>query len=53
MREFLHVDDMADASVYLATLQVRMQLLHMSMPDGRRYSHKDLAELIRQIVGFR
>ncbi|OQB29149.1 MAG: GDP-L-fucose synthase [Bacteroidetes bacterium ADurb.Bin174] len=54
MREFLHVDDMADASVYL--------LLHYDAPDttpshvnagcGEDISIKDLAELVRQIVGF-
>jgi len=50
----LHVDDMADASVYL--------LLHYDAPDtspshvnagcGEDIAIKDLAELIRQIVGF-
>jgi GDP-L-fucose synthase len=54
MREFLHVDDMADAAVYL--------LMHYDAPDttpshvnagcGEDITIKDLAELIRQVVGF-
>lgn len=54
MREFLHVDDMADASVYL--------LMHYDAPDttpshvnagcGEDITIKELAELIRQIVRF-
>lgn len=54
MREFLHVDDMADASVYL--------LMHYDAPDtlpshvnagcGEDQTIKELAELVKRIVGF-
>ena len=54
-REFLHVDDMADASVHL--------LLNYDAPDkipsqinagcGEDISIKDLAELVREIVDYK
>jgi GDP-L-fucose synthase len=54
MREFLHVDDMADSSVFL--------LLNYDAPDttpshvnagcGEDISIKDLSELVRQTVGY-
>ncbi len=54
MREFLYVDDMADASVYL--------LMNYDAPDttpshvnagcGEDISIKNLAELVQKIVGF-
>lgn len=54
MREFLHVDDMADASVFL--------LMHYDAPDtlpshvnagcGEDLTIKELAGLVKQIVGF-
>ena len=55
MREFLHVDDMADASVFL--------LMHYDAPDtlpshvnagcGEDITIKDLAGLVKQITGFK
>jgi GDP-L-fucose synthase len=55
MREFLHVDDMADASVFL--------LLHYDAPDttpshvnagcGEDISIRDLASLVRKITGYK
>lgn len=54
MREFLHVDDMADSSVYL--------LLNYDAPDttpshvnagcGTDYSIKELSEMVRKTVGY-
>ncbi len=54
MREFLHVDDMADSSVYL--------LLNYDAPDtkpshvnagcGEDISIKDLSEMVKSIVGY-
>jgi GDP-L-fucose synthase len=54
MREFLHVDDMADSSVYL--------LLNYDAPDttpshvnagcGIDYSIKELSEMVRKTVGY-
>jgi len=54
MREFLHVDDMADSSVYL--------LLNYDAPDttpshinagyGEDISIKELSEMVRKIVGY-
>jgi GDP-L-fucose synthase len=54
MREFLHVDDMADSSVYL--------LLNYDAPDtkpshvnagcGEDISIKDLSEMVKNIVGY-
>lgn len=54
MREFLHVDDMADSSVYL--------LLNYDAPDskpshvnagcGEDISIKDLSEMVKKIVGY-
>jgi len=49
-REFLHVDDLADASVHL--------MLHYDSPEiinvgvGEDISIRDLAEMIREIVGY-
>jgi len=54
LREFLHVDDMADASVFL--------LLNYDAPDttpshvnagcGEDISIKDLSEIVRKTVGY-
>ena len=54
MREFLHVDDMADSSVYL--------LMNYDAPDttpshvnagcGIDYSIKELSEMVRKTVGY-
>jgi len=59
-REFLHVDDMADACVSLMALPDKKyrQLVHDLKPClinigmGRDISIKELAELVKDIVGF-
>ena len=50
MREFLYVDDMADACVYL--LQNYSGEEHVNIGTGKEITIKDLAELVRETVGF-
>lgn len=50
LREFLYVDDMADACVYL--LQNYSGEEHVNIGTGKEITIKDLAELVRDIVGF-
>jgi GDP-L-fucose synthase len=59
-REFLHVDDMAEASLYvmglpLESLQAHTQprLSHVNIGTGRDVSIRELAELMAEIVGYR
>ena len=49
-REFLHVDDMADACVYLMQHYNNMDLINIG--TGRDTTIRNLAELVAQIVGF-
>ncbi|MBU1182215.1 MAG: GDP-L-fucose synthase [Proteobacteria bacterium] len=59
-REFLHVDDLADACVFLMNLEERLFVpLVKAIPAplvnigfGKEITIKDLAELVRNIVGF-
>jgi len=58
-REFLHVDDMADACIHVMNLSanahqmvVRPDLSHLNVGTGIDCSIKDLAELLCQITGF-
>lgn len=50
LREFLHVDDMADASVFL--LENYDGIQHVNIGTGEEISIKDLAYLIKGIVGY-
>jgi GDP-L-fucose synthase len=50
LREFLHVDDLADASVFLLNNYSELQFINVGV--GKDLSIKDLAMLIRDIVGF-
>ena len=50
LREFLYVDDMADACVYL--LQNYSGEEHVNIGTGKEITIKDLAELVKEIVGF-
>lgn len=61
MREFLYVDDMADACVHvmenvnfsdLVTNPKEIRNTHLNIGMGSDISIKDLAELVRKIVGF-
>ena len=50
-REFLHVDDCADACVHL--MKVYSDESHVNVGSGMEVSIRDLASLIREVVGFR
>lgn len=57
-REFLHVDDMADACVHIMQnveaekLYNEMKQTHINIGTGIDLRIKDLAELVKNIVGF-
>jgi len=50
-REFLHVDDLADASLFLMQQFESEQLINVGV--GEDISIRELAELVSHIVGFR
>jgi GDP-L-fucose synthase len=50
LREFLHVDDLAEASVFLMENYDEKQFLNVG--TGQDLSIRELAELIKEIVGF-
>ncbi|KAF5801288.1 putative GDP-L-fucose synthase [Helianthus annuus] len=50
LREFLHVDDLADAVVFL--LENYSDLGHVNVGSGKEVSIKELAELVKEVVGF-
>ena len=50
LREFLYVDDMTDACVYL--LQNYSGEEHVNIGTGKEITIKALAEMVREIVGF-
>ena len=47
-REFLHVDDLADASVFL--MQRYEEALHLNIGTGEEVTIADLADMVRRIV---
>jgi GDP-L-fucose synthase len=49
-REFMHVDDLADASVYLMERYDETDIINVG--TGKDLTIRDLAELIGRIVGF-
>ncbi len=49
-REFLHVDDLADAALFLMLHYDDEEIINVGV--GEDISIKDLAELIREVVGF-
>lgn len=58
-REFLHVDDMASASLHVMGLapevyraQTQPRQSHLNVGSGQDVSIRDLAELITRVVGF-
>lgn len=58
-REFLHVDDMAKACVYVMALDksvwenaVELTCSHLNVGYGNDISIKELAELIKDVVGY-
>ena len=50
LREFLYVDDMADACVYL--LQNYSGEEHVNIGTGKEITIRELAELVKEIVGY-
>ncbi len=50
LREFLHVDDLADAAVFLAKTYNGAE--HVNIGSGEEISIRDLARLIAEVVGF-
>lgn len=50
-REFLHVDDLADACVFLMKNYSDVQ--HVNVGTGVDASIKELAELVKELVGFK
>jgi GDP-L-fucose synthase len=50
LREFLHVDDLARASVFLLENYNQSQFLNVG--SGEEISIKELAELIARVIGF-
>jgi len=50
-REFLHVDDLADACVYLMNTYSGTEIVNVGV--GQDISIRGLAELVREIVGYR
>lgn len=51
LREFMHVDDLADASVFLMENYEGNDYLNVG--TGEEISIRELAELIRKVIGFR
>jgi GDP-L-fucose synthase len=50
-REFLHVDDLADALIFL--MQHHSDELHINVGSGEEVSIAGVAELIAQVIGYR
>lgn len=50
LREFLHVDDLADAVVFLMDKYSGVE--HLNVGSGKEVSIKELAELVKEVVGF-
>lgn len=50
LREFLHVDDLADAVIFL--MDNYSELPHVNMGSGIEVTIKELAELVKEVVGF-
>jgi len=59
MREFLHVDDMAEASLFVLELDgeayranTQPMLSHINIGTGKDCTIRELAETMKQVVGF-
>ncbi len=50
MREFLHVDDLADASVFL--MENYNNIEHVNVGTGEDVTIKELADTIKKIIGY-
>jgi GDP-L-fucose synthase len=59
LREFLHVDDMADASIHMMNIEksildkfINPMVSHINIGSGKEYKIKSVAEKIASIIGF-
>ena len=59
-REFLYVDDMAEASIHIMNVnkkdydkQTSLRCAHINVGNGKEHTIKELAENIKKIVGFK
>ncbi|EAI2978427.1 GDP-L-fucose synthase [Campylobacter coli] len=61
-REFLHSDDLADAAIYIAQninfkdlykKEQKIENTHINIGTGVDYSIKEVAELVKNIIGFK
>jgi len=59
MREFLHVDDMADASIHIMDLdkeilekEIKPMFSHINIGAGTDITIKEVAQIIKEVVGF-
>lgn len=50
LREFLHVDDLADAVIFL--MDKYSDFPHVNVGSGNEVTIKNLAELVKEVVGF-
>ncbi|KAG9458607.1 hypothetical protein H6P81_003115 [Aristolochia fimbriata] len=50
LREFLHVDDLADAVVFM--MDKYSGLSHLNVGSGKEVTIKELAEHVKEVVGF-
>lgn len=50
LREFLHVDDLAEACLFL--MEEYSQLGHINVGSGQEVSIRDLANVIAQVIGY-
>ncbi|KAK3015485.1 hypothetical protein RJ639_005471 [Escallonia herrerae] len=50
LREFLHVDDLADAVLFL--MEKYSGLGHVNVGSGKEVTIRELAELVKEVVGF-
>jgi len=60
MREFLYVDDMAEASLFVLGLdkeiyeaKTKPMLSHINIGSGKDVTIKELAEIMREVIGFK
>ncbi|KAI5070381.1 hypothetical protein GOP47_0014724 [Adiantum capillus-veneris] len=50
LREFLHVDDLADAVLFL--MLHYSEISHINVGSGKEVTIKELAELVKEVVGY-
>ena len=59
-REFLYVDDMANASIHLMNIDKKIydknvspRCSHINIGSGQDITIKELAEIIKEVIGFK